>query len=575
MQRVRPVVVTSLKIGKIADALLIQLKTVIAMAMDTPVLIVGAGPIGLVLASELAHHGVRCILAERNFETTRWPKMDLTNCRTMELMRRLGLADALRTVGVPSNHSFDVKFSTGLAGHLITNWKMPSVDEARREIVRRNDGTLPREPYQRCSQAIFEAWLKEVCIGNPLIDVRSGWRCDSVEETDDGVVATFDVGGETHQLTASYVVGCDGASSVVRRSLGIGLDGGPVPGYACLVHFKSRDLSVLHAQGQFWHIFFAHGAVIIAQDEVDTWTVHKFFPLDVDPNSHEPHSIIKQSILHEIRVDEILVNSIYRPTLAVADSYGRGRIFLAGDSAHQNIPTGGYGMNTGVGDAVDIGWKLAAVINGWGGRGLLDSYGPERRPVAARNVERSGRHFRVHERWWSMVDRDLIDADTEAGRQHRATIADFIQSERGENEDIGVELGYRYGDSPVIAHPSGERIPHWLPGTYTPTTWPGGRPPSIFLSDGRAIFDLFGPEFTLVDFHDDDSAARPIVAAANRRGLPLTHLRLHGERRARSMYERALVLVRPDMHVAWRGDEAPEQPDQMIDLVRGVATAPA
>ena len=385
-----------------------------------PVLIVGAGPVGLVLAKELAHHGVRSTIVERHLETTRWPKMDITNCRSMELLARLGLADEWRARGVPTRYSFDVLFSTGLSGLEITRWDIPSVDVMRERIRAINDGTMPREPYQRGSQEVFEAWLKRLCEEDPLIEVRSGVRFDDLAQDAEGVTATlFDtVRSETTTLRAQYLVGCDGATSAVRKAAGLNLSGRPVPRQARLVHFKSRDLTRLHAHGQFWHIFFATPATIISQDEVDTWTIQRYFPLDVDPSGLDSHAVIADALGGPIDVDRILVTSVWQGYLLVADQYRAGRVFIAGDAAHQNIPSGGYGMNTGTGDAVDLGWKLAAVLNGWGGPRLLDSYEIERRPVAQRNVARSDRHAGVHVKWRSRIDASLINDRSDRGVRH-------------------------------------------------------------------------------------------------------------------------------------------------------------
>ena len=533
-----------------------------------PVLIVGAGPVGLVLAKELSHHGIASVIVERNLDTTRWPKMDITNCRSLELLRRLGLDEGLRRVGVPGHFSFDVNFSTGLDGRLITRWDLPSVDEMRIRIRERNDGSMPREPYQRCSQEVFEAWLKRNCEQDPLITVHSGWHFDSLEQDADGVTATMTdtVNSAPRRVRARYAVGCDGAGSRVRKCLDIGLEGTSVPRHARLVHFKSRDLSTLHKQGQFWHIFFSHFASIISQDEVDTWTVQHYFPLDVDPMAFSSEDIIEKALGRKIAIDRILVTSVWRPNLLVAGSYRSGRVFLAGDSAHQNIPTGGYGMNTGLGDAVDIGWKLAAVLKGWGGERLLDSYGIERRPVAVRNVARSDRHAQAHAEWRKQIKPGLLDASTPEGDAHRAELAAFIQAGRGENEDLGIELGYRYEGSPIVIHEPGPE-PEWTPARYTPTTWPGGRPPSVFLNDGSALFDKFGTGFTLLDF-SGDSRAGPLVSAAAGRSVPLRVVPIKDDR-VRQLYERDLVLLRPDQHVAWRGNACPADSAAVIDTVRG------
>ena len=533
---------------------------------ETPVLIIGAGPVGLVLAKELSHHGVACTLVERNLDTTRWPKMDITNCRSMELLRRLGLDEGWRRIGVPPRFSFDVVFSTGLAGREITRWALPSVDEMRQRIRERNDGTMPREPYQRGSQELFEAWLKKLCEQDPLIDVISGVRFDDLTQDVDGVTAvvTETASGVQRRIRARYLVGCDGATSAVRKAVGINLEGRQVPRHARLVHFKSRDLSALHAQGQFWHIFFTTPATIISQDEIDTWTLQRYFPLDFDPSALDSEQVVADALGRRIRIDRVLVTSVWQGYLLLADRYRVGRVFLAGDAVHQNIPTGGYGMNTGLGDAVDIGWKLAAVITGWGGPKLLDSYEIERRPVAERNVARSDRHAGVHVKWRSRIDADLVNADTPAGVAHRAELAAIIQAERGENEDHGIELGYRYAGSPIVVHEDGPE-PEWSPRTYTPTTWPGGRPPSVILADGTALFDQFGAAFTLLDFN---GGGQPLVAAAASLQVPLKHVTVR-DPHAQTMYQRGLVLVRPDQHVAWRGDSAPPNATALIDRVRG------
>jgi len=540
--------------------------------IETPVLIAGAGPVGLVLAQELRSHGVRCMIVERNLDTTRWPKMDITNCRSMELLRRLGLDEPLRRIGVPANFSFDVIFSGGLAGREISRWSLPSVETWRRMIRERNDGSMPQEPYQRLSQEIFEAWLKRRCEEDPLIEVRSGWRFDALTQDDAGVTARVEdtTTGETREIRCRYLVGCDGASSSVRKAIGATADGRVVPRLSRLVHFKSRDLKALHAHGQFWHIFFPT-ATIISQDEVDTWTVQRYHPAEQDLSAVPSEQIVVESLGREIAIDRVLVTSTWQGQLRLASAYRSGRVFLAGDSAHQNIPTGGYGMNTGVGDAVDIGWKLAAVLNGWGGPGLLDSYESERRPVARRNVDRSERHTSIHVAWRGKVRPELVNAAGPEADAHRAALAAIVQDGRGENEDHGIELGYRYNGSPIVIADSGAE-PAWTPRHYTPTTWPGGRPPSLYLEDGSALFDRFGPDLTLLEFGGGSRAAG-LLAAAGRRGIPLRHVTI-AEPAARELYERDLVLIRPDQHVAWRGNAGPADPERVLDTVTG-RSAPA
>ncbi|EXJ71834.1 uncharacterized protein A1O5_04335 [Cladophialophora psammophila CBS 110553] len=441
----------------------------------------------------------------------------------------------------------------------------------RAQIREKNDGTQPLEAWQRVSQVIFERWLKEICEKNPLIDLRYGWKVESVQELGDRVKVSAQKveSREPASIMVDYVAGCDGASSNVRQSLELPIDGGPVSSCVLLVHFKSRDLTRLHKQGQFWHIFFLQGAglfsgAVIAQDEVDTWTTHMFLPLDADETQLDSHEAIYRTLggshqPYEIKIDEILVRSVWRPNIAVARQWAGAskRVFIAGDAAHQLIPTGGYGMNTGVGDAYDLAWKLSAVINGYAGKGLLDSYETERRPVAMRNSEHSGVHMTAHITACSLLaGNDLAEAnsDTETGKEIRSKVHEHYQNHIGENTDLGIEMGYRYQSSVIIPESDGASEPPWTPSAYVPTTWPGSRPPHLFLENGKAIFDELHPSaWTLVTFNDQPCGEEYIIQAAQNSKVPMKHLNLSGESKAKELWERDLVLIRPDEHVAWRG----------------------
>jgi 2-polyprenyl-6-methoxyphenol hydroxylase-like FAD-dependent oxidoreductase len=526
----------------------------VASTLDTPILIAGGGPTGLTLASVLAQGGVNCVLAERNPSTTRFPKMDITTGPSMELLRRLGVDAQLREVGVAPKHSFDVIFAPGLGGPEIGRWRLPSVDEQRASLQNSpRDGTRPAQPWQRLSQALFEEVMMQRCQRDPLIDVRQGWRLEGCAEVDGAVRATLvNSAGESMIVRADYLVGCDGASSRVRTELGIAMAGAPAFTSFALVHFRSTDLANLRALGQFWHLFFTNGATLIAQDEVDTWTLH----VDLGPGVAEkdpigdPTEFVKRALGRPIEIDEILASSIWGPNALLADSYGRDRILLAGDAVHTMIPTGGYGMNTGIGDAFNLGWKLAAVVCGWGGPGLLDSYEAERRPIGERNRDASLENAGVHLQLRFMADGDLITADSAEAVAHRATLARFIDANDGENTSLGIELDVRYENSPIVSTPEGP-APPWDRRTFLPTVRAGHRAPNVVVGVDQTLFDSFGPGFTLVDACGHPEAKRLIDEAALV-GMPLHHLVL-GDPHTRSLYQNQLVLVRPDLHIAWSG----------------------
>ena len=564
---------------------------------ETPVLIAGGGPVGLVLAHELEYRGINAILVERNETTTRHPKMDVTNGRSMEHFRRLGIADEIRSHGVPTDHSMTVVWCTRLAEWELARFDYPSVDWGRDIIRYVNDGSMPLEPDMRISQVVLEPVLKELLETRAKhIDVRFGWGLESFVEDEDGVTATIrsTETGEAQEIRCQYLAGCDGAGSVVRKQLDVGLDDLSVPqlakqsggllkmlrgalkgmlrgqrppdGRMYMIHFKSPDRAFFERFGQAWHIqsAAAGSGTIISQNDRDTWTIHIPLSGGIDADTLDPREMLFKAVGGEFEC-EIVVANAWRPRLCVADSFGAGRVWMAGDSVHQVVPTGGYGMNTGVGDAVDLGWKLAARLEGWGGDGLLPSYEAERRPIAIRNRLASGRHASIRFEIAAAHD-PKVHEDTPSGEAARRKLGAKIQTLGNlENEALGIEIGSRYDESNVICHEEGAAPPNEM-DRYVPTTWPGSRIPSVFLEDGSALFDRLGTGFTLLRFKDTDVDA--FVHTASERNIPLSIVDLR-EARVREIYERDLVLVRPDQHVAWRGDELPVNAAAVLDRACG------
>lgn len=533
--------------------------------VETPVLVVGAGPVGLMTALELQARGIKALVVERNQSTTRHPKMDVTNGRSMEHLRRLGVAEKIRDVAVPRENCMDVSWVTRLGEWEVARFQYSNVHVQRAQIAARNDGSQPLEPYMRLSQVVLEPALAEILKDSEHVDILFGHKFDRFEEKGDHIIAFVSTpDGKEKQIRCQLLAGCDGGQSRVRAGLGIGWEGqfNIVPFY--MVHYRTPEREKMQRFGVAWHYQSVVGGTLIAQDDEEIFTLHTILPDGMDPATVDPKQLLFQSLGCEFEC-EILQANPWSPHLVVAQGYGRGRVWLGGDAVHQYIPTGGYGMNTGMCDAVDLAWKFAATLEGWGGNKLLPSIEAERRPVGQANCEAAGANMNVRFKIAEAYD-PLVHEDTEAGAQARKTWGDLIKSlGNAENESLGIELDYRYRASPIICHEGDE--PAWDKLHYQVGTWPGKRAPHVFLESGQAIFDLFGAWFTLVRF-DPALDVSGLLDAAASRGVPLTLLDISDEN-ARSIYERDLVLIRPDQHICWRGSMPPDKPLAVIDHIRG------
>ncbi len=532
---------------------------------DFDVIIAGAGPVGLTLAIDLGRRGVRCLIMERHATTGPWPKMDRSNARTMEFYRRLGIADRVRALGYPADVPMDVFIITRLSDPPLAYLPYPSTGERRATIAACTDASEALEPYQLVSQNKLEPLLKEVAEATPNVTVRYGLEFTDLSQDDTGVTVTarrLDGGEET--IRASYLAGCDGGSSAVRKRLGIKLEGQGRIRTMRQVCFKSDELFERIPMGKGRHYYIADeaGSVFIAQGDRKEFTLNTGLPMGTD---------FAQAIRDRVGFDfdfEILNISDWTLHLLVAEHYGQGRVFLAGDAVHLIIPTGGLGMNSGVGDAMDLSWKLAGTVAGGGGPGLLEGYEKERRPVGLKNREASGWASAGMGMWRSLWKPEVGD-DTPEGAAVRAEIGRAADlHHRRVHEMVGVELNYSYAGSALIGHEP-DNVAEWDIITYEPHTRPGVRIPHIWLKDGRPMQDMLGFGYTLVDLTGDLDAT-PLEAAFKAAGAPFEVLRLD-EPHIREVYGCAALLVRPDLHIVWRGDAAPADPAGLCALATGHA----
>jgi 2-polyprenyl-6-methoxyphenol hydroxylase-like FAD-dependent oxidoreductase len=532
-------------------------------SLDTQVIIVGAGPVGLTLAVDLGRRGIRCILLEQKAAPQFLPKMERCNARTMEIYRRMGLAERIRDAGFPRDVPMDVFIVTSLVEPPLLQLPYPSVAEAQAEIAARNDGTLPLEPYQLISQYTLEPLLKSVADAMPNVDVRYGCEFQGFEQDKESVRARVKHGTTIEHLSADYLVGCDGGSSLVRRQLGIKLQGDANLMQFRQALYKCDDLfdRIPIGKGRHYHVADGQATFLIVQDSTKHFTLHSVVDSDADMAT-----MFEKTVAMPVKYEMLSVGQ-WRQNLLLADKYSDGRIFLAGDAVHLVIPTGGLGMNSGVGDANDLSWKLAATLQGWGGPKLLESYEIERRQIGAHNVEASRQASRGRRAWRAMYKPNIRD-NTPEGAETRAALTRVANVEqRKSNEMIGAELGYRYVGSPVIAQEEGEGPPHEFM-TYVPSTWPGARLPHVWLADGTALHDKIGEGYTLLRLAGNESNSAPLARSFAEYGAPFHVLEID-EARPRELYGADLLLLRPDLHVVWRGNSLPGEAKKLAALATG------
>ncbi|MCC6007938.1 MAG: FAD-dependent oxidoreductase [Rhodobacteraceae bacterium] len=545
--------------------------------VDVPVLIVGGGPVGLTLAGELGWRGTPCLLVEERTAPTLHPKATLLGARSMELFRRWGITDAIFDAALPPEVNYFITFSTRLTGHELYRITSPSI----RDTVERPPEALKRwreltwSPFYKTQigQQALEPILLDFAARQAPVEMRHGTRLVSFEEHPDHVVAELEevATGRRSRVRTRWMAACDGGGSAVRRALGIRMNGRGRMRPNVSFYFESEEFLKLHARGlgNLYFIFAPDSfGLFTAIDGKRRWT-YQFYFLDpdrateqVDPEEAltramgRPFPFRLEGVQHWHHHQSVARQWRSRLPAAAVDG-APGRVFLAGDAAHLFAPTGGVGMNTGIGDAVDLGWKLAAVEAGWGGEGLLASYEAERKPVAVRNSVISANNSDKIDMVMDETPPE-IEEDSPRGARVRTEIAGKIRWMARQFNSAGTHLGYRYVDSPVIM-PDGTPEPPDDPAQVVPSTWPGSRAPHAFTGretglHGETTLDWFGRDWVLLEAPGHDAPA--LVGALAETGAPLVRRALPPGPVA-DLYERPLLLVRPDGHVAWRGTEPP------------------
>jgi 2-polyprenyl-6-methoxyphenol hydroxylase-like FAD-dependent oxidoreductase len=530
---------------------------------------VGAGPVGLALAIDLGLRSVPCVVVEQHDRVGLNPRAKLTNVRSMELLRRWSIADELRRAApLPPDYPADVVFATRLNGYTLARF------EAAFYCARARTDLYP-EPGQWVPQYTLEEVLRRRATGLPGVGVRFDCRLERIAPDGDGVSAVVEdvkTGGR-RTLRARYLVGADGARSTVRALLGIGMEGDGALAPNLNVVFRAPALAGLHDKGpavMYWMVNRELPAYFGPLDRDGLWfLIAPRLPGGVDPGSRYARDVVHRSSGLRFDLDIVHVDPWTAHRL-IAERYRAGRVFLAGDACHLHPPSGGHGMNMGVADAADLGWKLAAALQGWGGPHLLDTYELERKPLHRRVIREAVENYELV---GDRLARDAIEQPGPDGDRVRAEVGEMIRKGKlHEFRSLGVVLGGRYGDSPAIV-PDGTRPPREQVTEYEPSACPGCLAPHLWMPDGTSLYDHFGPGFTLLA----DRGAAPadvsrLERAATERTVPLRVVTL-ADARFPALYQARFALVRPDQHVAWRGDRLPPDCLDLVDRARG-AVAP-
>lgn len=519
---------------------------------NTAVLIVGGGPSGLAAAIELGLREVPCVLIEQNDRVGYAPRAKTTHARTREHLRRWGIADRLAAaspfgVDYPAN----VYFVTRLGGYELT----------RIENAFNCDPTpspLYSEHAQWIPQYKLEQTLKDFAASLSSVELRFSCALERFEESPSGICATVrDVtSGTESRIDATYLVGADGARSVVRDAIGAQMKGTYGLSRNLNIIFRAPGFDRAHPHGpgiMYWQVNPEIPSLIGPMDQDDLWF---FMPTGIGDalkgSLDGAADLIRRSTGIDLPI-EVLSSDEWVASRLIADRYRKGNVFLIGDACHLHPPFGGYGMNMGVSDGVDLGWKLAATLAGWGGPQLLDSYEAERRPVHQKVIDEAvANHAVLGNQLW----RDGLERDDAHGDAQRREIGEEIRRlKRREFKSLGIVLGLCYQESPIVA-PSSEKYVE-TGETYHPSAHPGCLAPHAWVREGLSLYDLFGSDFTLLSTEVlTDRERAEILGDAEVAGLPLIIVELP-DYGLKDIYNARLILIRPDQHVAWRGEQWP------------------
>ena len=545
--------------------------------VSADVLVVGAGPVGLSLAMDLAGRGASVVIAEmRQYAEPPNVKCNHVAARTMERFRRLGVAQKLRHAGLPPDYPNDVVFRTSVCGQELTRIPIPSRQD-RYTVKDGPDGWWPTpEPPHRINQIYLEPILLEHTAALPGVTLFNRTQFVSLTQDANGVQAvlqSLDTGQETH-VRCRYLVGCDGGSSSVRKAIGAKLEGTPVIQRVQSTYIRAPQLAGLMTRPPAWSCYAVNPrrcGTVFAIDGQTTWLVHNHLnPQEADFDAVDRDWSIRQilGVGDDFRY-EVISKEDWVGRRLVADRFRDGRVFIAGDAAHLWVPYAGYGMNAGIADALNLSWLLGARLQGWGSERMLDAYEAERLPITNQVSHFAMDHAQKMIRARGAVPAEIEDATAEGAAARERVGREAYDLNVQQFCCAGLNFGYFYEASPIIVA-DGEAPPAYTMGTFTESTVPGCRAPHFWLPDGRSLYDAFRAGYTLLRF-DAAANVQRLLEAASVRGMPITLIDVAAPAQGPAAYRHALVLCREDQHVAWRGDAVPADVSSLVRKLCGEA----
>ena len=542
--------------------------------VKTQVLVVGGGPVGLTLAMDLAQRGIRTVVAElRHKGEPPSVKCNHVSARSMEIFRRLGVAKTIREAGLPADYPNDVSYRVSFTGKELSRIPIP----CRRDRYTASGGPdtwwPTAEPPHRVNQIYLEPTLSAHAETIAGLTLLNRVEINSFEQTPEGVTAQGTQLDSNQPITirADFLVGCDGGRSAIRRAIGATLSGTAEVQRVQSTYIRAPSLLAMSDLKPAWATFSLNpvrSGNVYAIDGRETWLVHNY----LKPGEHEFDSVDRDWALRKILgvgADfsyEIIRKEDWIGRRLVADKFREGRVFICGDAAHLWVPMAGYGMNAGIADAANLAWLLAAHLSGWAPAGILDAHEAERLPITEQVSMFAMNHALSLSRQRSEVP-DNIDADDAAGEQARIALGKQAYDLNVQQYCCGgLNFGYYYDKSPIIAYDEATP-PAYGMADFTPSTVPGCRVPHIWLNDGRSLYDALGPDYTLLRF-DAAIDVSDLMSEAARARVPIKLLDVTSSESA-GIYDRSLVLARPDQHVAWRGNRSSKNPRELVDLISG------